>query len=283
MSQDTDIAYVHSTWNGYRGCTLTKKCEVRTRCWAAALSRMWGWNFESPHTLWGKDVWSKPREWDEEARLAKKFRLVFAGDLGDVFQDHLVVNRIRPRIWDTIRNTPNILYYVSTKVPENAAKFLPDDWGEGYPNVWLAVTVTSPKTLWRMDALRKIPAALRAVSAEPLWGPMDDINLDEFGWLIVGGESGPQWELSRMQLQWARDLWEKASGLDVPYFFKQVSSRTDQRGIDALDRAVFGKVGKIIRTRQWPATPRPLLEMREKGHRFTDEEWQQYKTSQAQD
>lgn len=111
---------------------------------------------------------------------------MFAGDLGDIFQDHVVVNRLRPRLWETMKATSHLVYYVSTKVPGNIMQFLPDDWGDGYPNVWLVVTVTSPRTLRRMDVLRKVPAALRAVSAEPLWQPLTNINLDGFAWMIVG-------------------------------------------------------------------------------------------------
>ncbi len=45
---------------------------------------------------------------------------------------------------------------------------LPADWGEGYPTLWLGVSVENKRFLTRMDTLRKIPAVIRFVSAEPL-------------------------------------------------------------------------------------------------------------------
>jgi protein gp37 len=44
--------------------------------------------------------------------------------------------------------------------------------------------------MWRVDALRKVPACVRFISAEPL---LEDIsgklNLDGIHWLITGGLS----------------------------------------------------------------------------------------------
>ena len=39
--------------------------------------------------------------------------------------------------------------------------------------------------------MRKIPAAVRFLSIEPLLGPIPNLNLDGIDWVIVGGESGP--------------------------------------------------------------------------------------------
>ena len=38
--------------------------------------------------------------------------------------------------------------------------------------------------------LRKVPAAVRFISAEPLLGSLDDLDLTDIHWLIAGGESG---------------------------------------------------------------------------------------------
>jgi protein gp37 len=42
----------------------------------------------------------------------------------------------------------------------------------------------------RADALRRIPAAVRFISAEPLLGPINDLDLTDIHWVIGGGESG---------------------------------------------------------------------------------------------
>jgi protein gp37 len=90
---------------------------------------------------------------------------------------------------------------------------LPPDWGpNGYPNCWLGVSVENKKFLARMDTLRKIPAAVRFVSAEPL---LEDLlpemkwKLEGFHQIIVGGESGNGSKLYRpMDHAWARRILE---------------------------------------------------------------------------
>ena len=46
-------------------------------------------------------------------------------------------------------------------------------------------------TLFRVDHLRAVPAAVRFLSCEPLLGPLDGLDLAGIDWVIAGGESGP--------------------------------------------------------------------------------------------
>jgi protein gp37 len=113
------------------------------------------------------------------------------------------------------------------------------------------------QTLNKMDALRKIPVhpkAVRFVSCEPLLEDIaDQINLDGFGWIIVGGESGSSpeylWDSAQnwreefktpgrrtMKIEWAQRLLEKSRAAGIPYFFKQITSARSGVGEDALGR-----------------------------------------------
>jgi protein gp37 len=69
------------------------------------------------------------------------------------------------------------------------------------------------------DALRMVPAAVRFISAEPLLGPLEGLNLDGIDWLIAGGESGPRHR--RVDIGWIRDLRDACNDEDVAFFFKQ--------------------------------------------------------------
>jgi len=61
---------------------------------------------------------------------------------------------------------------------------LPDDWGQGYRNVWLGVSAELQYLAdRRMDTLRNIPAKLRWVSCEPLLRPLK-LNLQGFSWVV---------------------------------------------------------------------------------------------------
>ncbi len=60
---------------------------------------------------------------------------------------------------------------------------------------------------------------MRFISAEPLLGPLDGLNVTGIDWLIVGGESGSKHR--PMQVEWATDLRDLCKREGVAFFFKQ--------------------------------------------------------------
>jgi protein gp37 len=103
-----------------------------------------------------------------------------------------------------------------------------------------------------MDTLRKIPAALRFVSMEPLLEDISaHINFDGFSWAIAGGESGygPEYLWNpdgnwreefktggrrTMKLEWARNLHRLAQERHLPFLFKQITAPRPGQGEAAL-------------------------------------------------
>ncbi len=95
------------------------------------------------------------------------------------------------------------------------------------PNLWLGVTIEHPDYKDRADILRKIPAAKRFISFEPLLKDMGKLNLEGIDQVIVGGESGPG--ARPMHPDWVRSIRDQcqagwapfAESEGVPFFFKQ--------------------------------------------------------------
>lgn len=132
----------------------------------------------------------------------------------------------------------NLDFQILTKRPERIVENLPSDWGEGYPNVWLGVSICESSGVHRVDTLRTIPARIRFISYEPALGPIaDKIDLTGLGWTIYGGESGLGFR--REDKQWARDIYAKCQQSGVKFFHKQSAGPRTETGIE-LD-------GKIIR------------------------------------
>lgn len=130
----------------------------------------------------------------------------------------------------------HLVWLILTKRPALIESRLPADWGQGYPNVWLAVSTGCKKTLHNMDVLRKIPALVRWVSTEPLLEDISqDINLDGFGWVVTGGESGAA-KRREMKLEWAANLRDVTKAAGLSFFFEQITHRWSGRGVDALGR-----------------------------------------------
>lgn len=91
------------------------------------------------------------------------------------------------------------------------------------PNVWLGVSIENERVAeQRLNALRRCPAAVRFVSAEPLLDSLGDVDFSGIDWVIIGGESGNS--ARPMELYWVRDTIDAAKRAKAKVFVKQLGS-----------------------------------------------------------
>lgn len=240
MGDKTIIAWTNHTFNVAWGCTrIDPGC---AHCYAESFAvgrqglDIWGPN--KPRRTFGDKHWAEPLKWDRLAAAGKTQSvmgpgapvLVFSSSMCDVFEDHPTIDRERAKLWDLIRATPHLHWQVLTKRADRIASHLPADWGDGYPNVWLGVSISEAKGVWRADHLRKIPAAVRFISYEPALGPLAGaLNLDGIDWVIYGGESGPGYRPH--DLAWPRDMRTACAESGTAFFFKQSAAPRTEMGI----------------------------------------------------
>jgi protein gp37 len=80
----------------------------------------------------------------------------------------------RADAWEVIRKRPDLIWQILTKRPERIRDHLPPDWGSGWPQVHLGVSVENQDTAEeRIPVLLRIPAAIRFLSMEPLLEGVD--------------------------------------------------------------------------------------------------------------
>lgn len=137
-----------------------------------------------------------------------------------------------------MRERPDDVFIIPTKRVDLIMENLPEDWGAGYPNVWLGVSVENQATAEaRIPLLAQIPAAVRFLSCEPLLEfisftglPMESIN-----WIIVGGESGYVLDEpnAKPEIKWRyrptdhnaiKWIIDQAARLRIPVFMKQLGT-----------------------------------------------------------
>ena len=248
--ENSGISWTHNTLNFWVGCD-----KVAPECAKCYISRILS---KQGRESWGKiyrtGTWDEPWKWEKECTRKGQAKRVFTCSLSDFF--HVKANPWRKEAWAIIKYTPHLVWLVLTKRPELIEEHLPHDWGNGYPNVWLGVSVGCREKLSKMDFLRRIPAPVRFVSAEPLLEDISqDINLEGFGWVVVGGESGSgqeclwnpseDWKAENkkkdtdgrrtMRYQWAANLRDKVKAAGLPFMFKQVTAPRSGVGYNALD------------------------------------------------
>lgn len=181
----------------------------------------------------------------------------------------LTMNDVRNRLLKLVAATPNLNWLLLTKRPQNILTLTrraidPFEEAHGnemadpngldvatfadlYPNVWLGTSVEDRQHgLPRIDVLRRIPAAVRFLSVEPLLEDLGTIDLTGIHWVIVGGESGHS---SRpMHPDWVRSLRDQCQAAGVAFFFKQYGEWVpDDAGANLSpkrNRIVIGADGK---------------------------------------
>jgi protein gp37 len=160
--------------------------------------------------------------------------------MSDLFQDGVPADFIR-RVWRVMERTPQHIYQILTKRPENMVRMLRDDAFPVLPNVWLGTSVESRRYAGRIEVLKRVPAIVRFVSFEPLVGPVGRIDLSGVHWAIVGGESGPR--ARPMAEEWIEDIHESCLAHGAAFFFKQWG------GVNKK------KAGRRYRRRTWDEYP----------------------------
>jgi protein gp37 len=177
-------------------------------------------------------TWKNPLRWNREAQANNVPARTFCASLADVFEDAPGPNAWRKELWELVDECRWLDWQILTKRPENIARMLPDDWGDGWRHVWLGTSIEDNRVAERSTILTQVPAFVHFVSYEPAIGPGDEIPLEGVDWLICGGESGPGFR--KMDLGWAIDMWVRCRDVGVPFFFKQDSGYRTEMGIDAL-------------------------------------------------
>ena len=233
-SDHSAIEWTEATWNPTSGCTkVSPGCD---RCYAERITHRFPKSFPNGFALTLRpDSLDVPLRW-------KRPRVIFVNSMSDLFHVDVPEDYLR-LVFDVMQRTPQHTYQVLTKRAERLARVAPRlPWPE---NVWMGVSVESPNYRWRIDYLRRVPAAVRFVSAEPLLAALPDLNLSGIHWLIAGGES--QSGCRPAELDWFRSLRDQCDDAGVEFFLKQLGGHPMKRGGDAA----------VLDGRRWINMPSP--------------------------
>lgn len=259
MSSRSRIEWTETTWNPTTGCDrISTGCE---NCYALTLAKRLKAMGSAKYQNDGDPRTSGPGFGitTHEQALATPYRwrdphVVFVNSMSDLFHARVPDHFVRD-VFAVMTDTPRHTYQVLTKRPRRLARLAA---GLPWPsNVWMGVSVENTDTLWRVDQLRQVPAAVRFVSAEPLLGPLAGLSLEGLDWVIVGGESGPG--ARPLDLDWACSLRDHCLAADVAFFFKQVGGRTPTAGGRQLDGRTWEQMPTMDKHRPHPENhgPRP--------------------------
>jgi protein gp37 len=164
-------------------------------------------------------------------------RVIFVNSMSDLFHEAVPTDFIK-EVFKVMRQADRHVFQILTKRHERLSQL--SDQLPWPPNVWMGVSIENRRFVHRADHLRQVPAAVRFVSAEPLLGPLDGLDLEGIHWLIAGGESGRQHR--PVQSAWVRQLRDRCVAEDVPFFFKQWGGARSKSGGRTLDGELWSQM-----------------------------------------
>jgi protein gp37 len=243
VSGVTTIEWADATWNPVTGCAkVSPGC---AHCYAEAFAERFRGVPGHPYEQ-GFDL----RLWPERLEVPlrwRKPRRIFVNSMSDLFHE-AVPDGFVADVFAVMDRARQHTFLVLTKRPERLVDLAPHlPWPA---NVWMGVSIENRHYVGRAELLRRVPAAVRFISAEPLLGPLDGLDLAGIDLLIVGGESGPR--ARPMDLAWARDLVARCRAAGVAVFVKQMGSAWAGRGKGA-DLAAWPA---DLRVREMPPSER---------------------------
>lgn len=217
MSDRSKIEWTNATWNPVRGCTkISPGC---LHCYAETFAERFRGVPGHPYEQ-GFDLRLVPEKLSDPLRWTSA-RMIFVNSMSDLFHEDVpedyilaVVRVMQLARWHT--------FQVLSKRSERMRDLLQTKLSEAtdQPHIWWGVSVENRKYgLPRIDHLRASPATVRFLSIEPLLENLGPIKLDGIGWVIVGGESGP--EARPMKKEWVVAIRDQCHRAGVPFFFKQ--------------------------------------------------------------
>ena len=236
MADGSRIEWTQATWNPVTGCSkVSPGC---AHCYAETFAERWRGDAGHPYEQ-GFDLRLWPERLDQPLKW-KRPRLIFMNSMSDLFHED-VPDEFIGQVFEVMVEAKQHVFQVLTKRHERLAELAPQlPWPT---NVWMGVSIENKRWVRRADYLREVPAAVRFISAEPLLGRLDGLDLEGIDWLIAGGESGHGHR--PVSEDWIVELRDRCCREEVAFFFKQWGGRYSKAG------------GRELRGREWSEMPTP--------------------------
>lgn len=216
------IQWCDYTQNFWWGC-IKIGIEECAKCYLYRIARQQGGNGRNIFRM-SDSKFFEPLYWKKPGR-------VFTCSMSDYFLEE--ADCWRDDAWSVIRRTPHLTWLILTKRPERIMQCLPSDWGNGWDNVWLGVSVGVQDSFHRAKTLAEIPCKIRFISAEPLLEELDFLIehngkplMSYYQWTIFGGESGNEegpYRYRPCKVEWfERAIKDLKSNFQIAVFVKQM-------------------------------------------------------------
>jgi protein gp37 len=236
MADKSAIEWTEATWNPVTGCDpVSPGC---AHCYAKTFAERWRGIPGHPYEQ-GFDLRLWPQRLEQPLKWTRP-RMIFVNSMSDLFHEDIPLDYIE-QVFEIMGRAEHHTFQILTKRHERLGALAPElTW---HPNIWIGVSIENRRFLHRADNLREVDAAVRFISAEPLLGRLEGLDLSGIDWLIAGGESGAKHR--PVKIEWLRELRDRCVEEGVAYFFKQWGGHRSKSGGRLLDSRTWDQMPQV--------------------------------------
>jgi len=234
----SSIEWTESTWNPITGCNkISPGCKF---CYAERMAKrlkaMGSENYKNGFKLTLQEhALTLPLTW-------KKPQTIFVNSMSDLFHKDVPVSFVK-KTFDVMNKADWHRFQVLTKRSDVLLKLNSElNWTK---NIWMGVSVENQDYTFRVDDLRQTNAHIKFLSIEPLIGRINDLDLANIDWVIVGGESGPG--ARPIEEEWVVRIKDICKEAKVPFFFKQWGGVNKKKNGRTLKGKIWSEMPKLKR------------------------------------
>lgn len=222
---------MHDIWNPWHGCI--KKSEGCRYCYMYFLDKQR--NADGSNIFKVKNNFDYPLHKDKNGaykiKSGEQIRVCMTSDFFLAEAD-----KWRDEAWAIMRKRPDVVFFLLTKRPERIRQCLPENWGNGWENVFFNVTCENQQMAdERIPLLLELPFKHKGIMAAPFIGAVsiaEYLKSGQIEQVIAGGEN---YDGARpCCYDWVKKLYEECRQANVTFCFIETGS-------------VFVKDGKTYR------------------------------------
>ena len=182
---------MHDIWNPWHGCV---KCsEGCDNCYMYFLDRSRGRNGREIYKVKANFDYplQKDRKGNYKIKSGETIRVCMTSDF---FLEE--ADPWRDEAWEIMRQRPDVKFFLLTKRPERVREHLPEDWGDGWENIFFNVTTENQRRAdERIPILFDLPFKHKGIMCAPFIGEIDlerylsGENEGKLEQVICGGEN----------------------------------------------------------------------------------------------
>ena len=135
----------------------------------------------------------------------------------------------RQEAWDAIKKHPEQIFLIITKRVERIQQCLPKDWGDGYENVVLSLTVETQELVdYRIPLFLSIPCKHKWLSCCPLIEPLDIskyLTDSQIEFVETCGEMGCDNVIRPTYYEWVKQLSDQCKNANVRFSFMKLGQK----------------------------------------------------------